>query len=195
MRRLIALLAVGTLALAACTSDDPTIGASPGAEGIGGLEGNQPPPEVEPQTIPEGESTAIEAKVVDRGTDPTEEFAGPRLLLVRNREAGQQAADAAPVDGAAEAIRSWDRYAQRALIAVYGASQPDSGYRINLGDVSVTKRGRTLTVFAEVVQRGEAAAQVVSMPWMVLSVPAGFVALAERCIMAFQGLDAAEGRC
>jgi len=206
MRRLMAMLAVGALALSACTADDPTIGASPGAAQDGGGEdgggdngggggGNQPPPEVQPETIPEGESTAIETETLGRGTDPTDDVSRPRVVLVRNRNRGQQAAQNAPVEGAAEILRGWDRYAQEALIVVYGGAQPDSGHRIRLGDVSVTKGGKDITVFGAIVRRGEAAAQVISMPWVVLSVPAGLVALAERCGLAFEGQTPTSGRC
>jgi len=206
MRRLMAVLAAGALALTACTADDPTIGASPGAAqddggggngggGNGGGGGNQPPPEVQPEVIPEGGSTAIETEIVGRGTDPTEDISRPRMVLIRNRNRGQQAAEGAPVEGAAEILRGWDRYAQQALIAVYGGAQPDSGHRIRVSDVSVTKAGKTVTVFGAIVRRGDAAAQVISMPWAVVSVPAGLVALAERCGLALEGQTPTQNAC
>lgn len=209
MRRLIPLLAAAALVLAACTADDPTIGPSPGAAetdgesgagggggggGGSGGEGNEPPPEVEPSTLPPGESTAISTEVEGRGTDPTEQVVRPRMLLVRNRNAGRRAAENAPTEGAADILRGWDRYADRALIAVYGGAQPDSGHRIRLDDVSVTGGGEMVTVFGAIVRR-EPAAEVISLPWMVLSVPANLVAVAERCILAFEGQSPTERRC
>ena len=205
MRRLMALLAAGALSLSACTADDPTIDLSPGevqdgggengGENGGGGGGNQPPPEVQPETIPEGESTAISTEVLGRDTDPTDDVSRPRMVLVRNRNRGQQAAQNAPVEGAAEILREWDRYRERALIVVYGGAQPDAGHRIRLADVSVTRAGRNVTVFGAIIRRGGNAAQVISMPWMVLSVPAGLVALAERCGLAFEGQTPTQHPC
>lgn len=211
MSRMLALLVVFALALTACTDtaepDGPVPGGtdSPGAAGgnggnggnggDGNAAGNQPPPEVEPSIPAEGESTTISVETLGQDTEPAEEISEPQVVLVRNESAGRAAAEAAPVPGAAQLLASWNRYAERALIAVYGGAQPDAGYTLVVDDVSVTRGGRHLAVFGAIRRGGGNAAQVVSTPWVVLSVPAGSVALAKKCFLTFEGQNTIQEAC
>lgn len=201
MTRMAALLLAAALALTGCTGsdspgpDEPIPGSpSPGAA-QGGEDDNQPPPEVEPSPLPPGESTSVTIEVVGEETEPAEGIARPAVILVRNERAGRAAAEAAPAAGAADVLRSWDRYGERALLVVYGGAQPDAGHAVRVDDVSITRGGRHLAVFGAIVKGEGAAAQVVSIPWVALSIDAGAVALARKCFLTFEGQNTVEAAC
>ena len=203
MRRSIVLAVSVSIVLAGCSASAPSAdepipagSVSPGATGgARGAKINQPPPGVEPSVPAEGESTSARTDVVARATEPSSGITEPQLLLIRNGDAGEAAAKASPAAGAAEAIRSWDRYAERALIVVYGGSQPDAGYGLAVDDVSITRGGLDLAVFGALEPGNGPAAQVISIPWAVLSVDAGAVALARKCFLTLAGQETRQTRC
>lgn len=215
--RMIAGLTALALVLTACGSSGPTPaqpGTEPGATGApgagtgptgatgGGEKGskgsqvdpeNAPPPEVQATTPPEGGRLSPVFTVEARGSDPNDTFPRPTLLLVRNASAGQQAADRTPAPGAAEVIRRWNAYAERALVAVFPGAQPDAAHSVVVEQVAIEKKGRRLIVFVRVEAGKKQAAQVTSLPWAVISVPAGEVAKANECFLAInQALQPAE---
>ena len=222
MRRLLALLAMFALLAAACSGEPSATGGNDpvgqetqdgvdgedgnggnGDDGNGGGEddgvtvpGNSPPPEVQPSLPGPGEPTAIEFEVLRSGIDPQEgDLSRPGMRLVRNAEAAETAASGSPAAGAAEAIRSWSEYTQRAVIAVYGGAQPDSGYAIRVTDVTVTEGGEVISVFAKLRVREGAASQVISVPWTVVTIEAGAAVLAVRCVLVPEGQSAVQARC
>lgn len=144
---------------------------------------NQPPQEVVATTPPEGGTLTVSPKVEARGADPDEGFSRPTMLLVRNESAEGKAASRSPSPRAADEIRGWSAYGQRAIIAVFGGAQPDAGHSIRVDGAQVTKKGRDLTVFVAIEASDGAAAQVVSVPWAVVSVPAGEVANVRNCFV------------
>ena len=205
--KLAVVLAALALVLSACGSSvEPEPGEQPAQEqpaaenggdqggnvedGQGGDGGgevdpeNQPPEEVVPTTPPEGGTLTLSPKVEARGADPDQGFSRPTLLLVRNESAEGKAASRSPSPRAADEIRKWSAYAQRAIIAVFGGAQPDAGHSIRVDGAQVTKKGRNLTVFVAIEAGDASSAQVVSVPWAVVSVPAGEVANVRNCFVA-----------
>jgi hypothetical protein len=166
MRRAAAVLAA--LALSGCADADgpesPSAGPSPGFE----VEGS--------------------------GTEPAGPVVDPSMVLVRDARTVEAAAANAPAEGAAEVIRSWDRWDERALIAVYGGTVPDGGHSVRVDGVALNEDGRHLTVSGSLVAE-DPAIQVVSIAWAVVSVDADLVARAELCALALEGREALDAAC
>lgn len=171
MRRAAAVLAA--LALVGCGQAD-----GPEAPGAGS-------PSVAPSPGFEVEGSA---------TEPAGPVIQPSLVLVRDARIAEVAAANAPAEGAAELLRSWGRFDERALIAVYGGTVPDAGHSIRVDGVAVDDDGRHLTVSGALVA-DDPAAQVVSIAWAVVSVDADLVARAELCALALEGREALDAAC
>ena len=127
--------------------------------------------------------------------EPVEGSFAPELLVARNPEEGARAADRSPVPGPATVLREWDEYGKRALVVVLGGSQPDSSYRVVLSSIGFIREGTALLAGGRIGQSGEAAASVISTPWIVVSVNAGAADVVSRCILALAGQDTRSTSC
>lgn len=205
----LALLAAVSLLATGCGGDDdqaqPTgdtgadvqITPTPGAEDLLPDDGSPPegtpgtggtPPTEDPGVPPEpGEPTATEFEVQGRGTDASDGQHLPVVLLATTPQEGAAAAAASPAPGAAEPLRQWDEYGERAVVAVLGGSQADSAHRVVVRTVNFIKNGTVLLVSGTIVRRKGPASQVISIPWVVLSVPAESADTVTKCTLALEG--------
>ena len=127
-------------------------------------------------------------------TEPAGPVVQPSLVLVRDARTAEAAAANAPAEGAAEVLRSWEAFGERALIAVYGGTVPDAGHSVRIEGVALDDDGRHLTVSGTLVA-DDPAIQVVSIAWAVISVDADLVARAELCALALEGREALDAAC
>lgn len=159
--------------------------APPGAPGDGGTE---PGPGQDPGEPPApGEPTSAEFEIAARGTEPVEDRYTPAVLLARTAQEGAAAADASPAPGAAAVLRDWDDYDRRALVAVLGGSQPDAAHRLRVRAVNVVRNGTLLLASGKIVRLEGPAAQVISIPWMVLALDPQATDTLERCTVSLEG--------
>lgn len=174
MRRAAVVLVV--LGLAGCADADTPGGPDAGMPG-------------EPVAAP---SPGFELE--ERGTEPAGPMVEPSLVLVRDPRQAESAAANAPADGAAELIRSWDRFDERALLVVYGGTVPDGGTSVRIDGVSLDEDGRYLTVAGALVA-DDPAIQVVSIAWAAISLDADLVARAETCALALEEREQPDNAC
>lgn len=163
--------------------DEPT--PSPGGDETPAAE-EAVPGEPEGEPPPPGQATATDFEVVAQGTDPAEGRFLPTVLLARTPEQGAAAAAASPAPGAAEVIRDWNQYQQRAVVAVLGGSQPDPAHSVTVQDVNVVEAGTWLLAFGRIGREKGPAAQVISVPWVVLALPAADVDVVTRCTISLE---------
>lgn len=175
--------------------EEPTPAGEGGGAGGGGAAGTQPAPEETGVPPPPGEAAATEFEVVVRGTDPVAEQAFPQVLLATNPEEGAAAASASPAAGAAEIIRDWDQYGERSVVAVLGGSQPDPTHRVTVRDVNILKNGSWLLAFGRISRDPKPAAQVISVPWVILSFDAEETDVVTECTIALEGAQPFSNPC
>jgi hypothetical protein len=206
---LLALLMGVSLLGTACGGDEaePTAGGdgqvvdvspSPGTEGLlddeatpsPGTETPEPAeePTEEGTPPPPGEPTSAGYEVEGQGTDPTNDQFLPTVLLATNPTEGAAVADASPAPGAAALVRDWNQYAQRSLVVVLGGSQPDPSYRVLIRAVNVIKGGTLLLAFGKLARERDAAAAVVSVPWIVLSIDAEAADTVTKCTLSLKAV-------
>jgi hypothetical protein len=174
------------------------VSPSPGTEGLlddeatpsPGAETTEPieEPTEEGTPPPPGEPTSAGYEVEGRGTDPTNDQFLPTILLATNPTEGAAVADASPAPGAAAVVRDWNQYGQRALVVVLGGSQPDPSYRVEIRAVNVIKGGTLLLAFGKLAREGDAAASVISVPWIVLSIDAEAVDTVTKCTLSLKAV-------
>jgi hypothetical protein len=154
-----------------------------------GTPGTPETPEAEETGEPPepGQSTAAKFEVEGRGTDPAEGRVLPVILLATSPEEGAAAAGASPAPGAAGPLQEWDQYGERAVVAVLGGSQPDTAHRVIVKAVDVVKNGTVLLVSGVIDRKQGVASQVITIPWVVLSVPAEAADTVTRCTLALEG--------
>lgn len=133
-------------------------------------------------------------EVEERGTEPAGPRVEPSVVLVRDAAQAEAAAANAAAEGAAELIRSWDRFDERALVVVYAGTVPDGGTSIRVDDVSLSDDGRHLAVTGA-LEADDPAIQVISTAWAAVSVEADLVARAETCALALEGREAPDAAC
>jgi hypothetical protein len=161
---------------------------SPTAETPETPETDETPPTKDPGTPPPpGKTTEAEFEVEGRGTDPSEGQDLPVILLATSPEEGAAAAGASPAPGAAGPLQQWDQYGERAVVAVLGGSQPDPAHRVVVRGVDFIKNGTVLLVSGTIVRKEGPASQVISIPWVVLSVPAEAADTVTKCTIALEG--------
>jgi hypothetical protein len=168
--RLGVLLALLLLSAPACDDGPGGAAAEPGVPSL-------PAP---------GEQAPLEFQVEATGTDSTVEYPRPSALLARTTTEGDRAARRAVAPGASSGLRAWDEYPRRSLIAVLAGAQPDAGYEIVVADVFLEEEGRTLRVTGRIQRPEGFFAQVISIPWVLLSVDPSVVSLVDRCILALE---------
>lgn len=139
-----------------------------------------------------GDGGGVAYEVEARGTEPAGPVVEASVAVASDAAEGRSSAARAPVEGAAEILRSWERWGERALVAVYGGTQPDAGYRLRIDDVSIAE---TELIVSGTMLRDEPAAQVLSIPWAVVSVEADAAAAVERCTLALEGAAPISSRC
>jgi hypothetical protein len=210
---LLALLAAISLLSGACGGDgeqaqpagdtgspDVQVSPTPGSEDLLPGEGSptaetpetpetdETPPTEDPGTPPPpGKRTAVEPEIEGRGTDPAEGRVLPVVLLATNAGEGAAVAGASPAPGAGERVGQWDEYGERAVVAVLGGSQPDSAHRVVVRSVNFIKNGTVLLVSGVIDRKEGPASQVISIPWVVLSVPAESADTVTTCTLALEG--------
>jgi hypothetical protein len=160
---------------------------SPTAETPETPETDEPPTENPGTPPPPGKTTEAEFEVEGRGTDPSEGQDLPVVLLATSPEEGAAAAGASPAPGAAGPLQQWDEYGERAVVAVLGGSQPDPAHRVVVRGVDFIRNGTVLLVSGTIVRKGGPASQVISIPWVVLSVPAEAADTVTKCTIALEG--------
>ncbi|HEV3474309.1 MAG TPA: hypothetical protein VG602_02975 [Actinomycetota bacterium] len=161
---------------------------SPATPSPGTPEGETPTtPEETGETPKPGEKTEPRYEVVGRGADSASERVLPRVLLATSPGQGAATGEASPAPGAGARIRAWDEYGERAVVAVLGGSQPDSAYRVLVRSVDVIKNGTILLVSGTIDRKKGPASQVITIPWVILSVDAEAVDTVERCTVALEG--------
>lgn len=175
MRKVSLTLLVVALIAAAC-GDDPRLG---GAQD-GGIPG------VEPSVPPPGATAVLTFEEEASGSDATVEYPRPKVLLARTPAEGERAARRTGTPGASAGLRFWGSYGRRALIAVIGGAQPDPGYRLTIVRIRISEEGEALEIVARVEREEGFFAQVISVPWRILSVEPAAVALAERCVLTLE---------
>jgi hypothetical protein len=208
---LLALLAAISLLSGACGGDgeqaqpagdtgspDVQVSPTPGSEDL--LPGEGTPTAETPETPetdetpptdgtppPPGKGTAVEPEIEGRGTDPAEGRVLPVVFLATSAGEGAAVAEASPAPGAGELVGQWDEYGERAAVAVLGGSQPDSAHRVVVRSVGFIKNGTVLLVSGVIDRKEGPASQVISIPWVVLSVPAESADTVTKCTLALEG--------
>jgi hypothetical protein len=162
-----------------------------------GGEATEPAEEPADQGTPPspGEPAAAAYEVEDQGTDPSQDQSLPTVLLATNPTEAAAAADASAAPGAAAVLRDWNQFGQRSVLVVLGGSQPDSSYRVLIRAVNVIKGGTLLLAFGKLAREGEAAAAVVSVPWIALSIDAEAVDTVTQCTLSLKAVTPFTNDC
>lgn len=164
------LLALLLLSVPACEDGPGGDGGEPGVPSL-------PAP---------GEQAPVDLPVEAAATAAPVAYPRPGALLARTTTEGDRAARRAAAPGASSGLRAWDEYPRRSLIAVLAGAQPDAGYEIVVADVFLEEEGRTLRVTGRIERPEGFFAQVISIPWVLLSVDPLVVSLVDRCILALE---------
>lgn len=148
-------------------------------------EGSAPPP---------GGQVTTMWEVEGQGTEAAGPMIDPSVVLVRDEGEAEAAAANAPVRGAADLLRSWDRHGELSLVLVYGGTVPDAGHSIEVDGIALNRDAVRLIVSAELTVK-DPALQVLSIPWTAISVEAELVAQVETCALTLDGRELPEAAC
>lgn len=134
--------------------------------------------------------------IVDAGTHAAAEpDVSPAVYVARSTEEGTKAATGVDVPRAGNALRAWDDYRRRALVAIFAGSRPDAGYRIEVQAMSPLEGGEVLSIHGRVTRSDEIAAQVISVPWVVASIDADVATTVQRCVLSLEGESSRQFPC